>query len=36
MPGFNFRFPFGLMQKQAFRPFLTPFPCHIGGSTALS
>jgi hypothetical protein len=35
MPGFNFWFPFGLIEKQAFRPFFPQFLCHIDGSTAL-
>jgi hypothetical protein len=35
MPGFNFWFPFGLIEKQALRPFFPPFLCHIDGSTAL-
>jgi hypothetical protein len=35
MPGFNFWFPFGLIEKQAFRPFFPQFLCHIGGPTAL-
>jgi hypothetical protein len=34
MPGFNFQFPFGLIEKRAVRPFFPPYPCHIGDPTA--